>query len=200
MKQINKEYNVDEFWLGFSRKNGSQTGNLNIDFVCDNIGYDMNITGFSNHSGFDDLSLVETCVHYIYNNGNNGGLNDIPCDRQHYWFACAQNYTSNVNPKKFEGTVFSEITSIQECILNEVSPFLTVSNINVQTKFSQDINSQANISNETCFESLTAIMSVEAVFDNEFGCEIQYNSEYGIEMNLPMYEIHHDLYFRYNNT
>ena len=150
-------------------------------------------------SGYDDdANGNEDCVEYVYSSATSHGLNDITCATNQAGAVCYRNMSAYIDPEKFSGASPEDIALIQECVLDRVDPYVSISNLAVISEFSKIVEkyetSSTDSSNSSlCIESLTAMMTVDATFEEEFGCEIEYNEDIG--SSLPMYEIYYEIWF-----
>ena len=165
------------------------------DFECLDSAYTFDVT--LNYPGFNDIG-DEDYLEYIIATG----LNDVDAERytRYQSVLCAQNWTHTVDPEKFGSHVSgSDVGLIQECVLNEIDPFIQVNDLQVLSQFEIMLNEYDNAyenddtSGSFCIESLTAMVNVEAIFDNEFGCQVEYSYDLGSEM--PLYQIDYQIHF-----
>eukprot|EP01083_Nonionella_stella_P120537 361258_1 len=133
---------------------------------------------------------VPNCVYYEWIDSNSvagdgyGGINSWSCIHRMTCALCKKDWQKTLDPIKLEdsGVELDDIDDLQECIQLKLQPFLNVTNLKVTTSNV----AQENISNETCVESLAAIMAVDPLFEHEFGCVVEYVDD--ISEILPMYE------------
>eukprot|EP01083_Nonionella_stella_P080282 220580_1 len=151
---------------------------------------------FADNMGDVCPECVPNCVYYQWFDSNSvlgdgyGGINSKSCVNQVNCALCKKDWQNTLDPIKLEdsGAELDDIDDLQECIQLKLQPFLNVSNL----KVTASNVAQENITNETCVESLAAIMAVDPLFEDEFGCEVEYVDD--ITEILPMYEVKYDIY------
>ena len=173
----------DYFALGIEREAGV--------WVCDDRSKTIDFYLGTKSGHWSDAA---DCTDWWFESSTSYGVTDVVCSTPFYAFLCEKDLSTTVDPNKISNIDVSSIASIQQCIQDEISPFVKVENLTAQSVFSLTVGEQEELGNETCFESLTAILTVNADFENEFGCEIEYDSE--ISQEIPMYEIDYQVYFR----
>ena len=197
------EYDISEVPIGAWRYLSRFTGN-DTDFGCYDVSYEWD-PYLSKHSGYNNKTSAggneENCMSLIIG----AGLDDVQCSESRFdAILCAQNVTNTIDPEKFNTQVSpSDMALIQECVLNQINPFVRINNLKIESEFhklydefevlSQNtMNNSSDDSTSFCIESLTAMMTVQPQFETEFGCEIEYSSE--LANQLPMYKISYQIY------
>ena len=180
-------YGVDDFYMGIQR-----VGTEVSCYPDTSLVYSAYLTQNGGYSSVD-----ADCFLYEFDSDTDYGLEDQSCTKTTNALVCAQNWTANIDPVKFGGASTRDIAVIQECVLEEIDPYIQITDLEIKSRFSaalEEFEETNDGSNKTfCVESLTAMMEVDAEFVNEFGCEIEYNADLGKE--LPMYELEFAVYF-----
>eukprot|EP01083_Nonionella_stella_P080186 220207_1 len=120
------------------------------------------------------------------------GLNDIWCGYE-WSFLCKNEWETALDPDKLanSGAEVTDIGDLQECIEPLLKPFLSVTALGLEVDNEDQVST--NWTDSTCIESLAAIMDVEPVFEEEFGCKVEYVGD--ASQILPMYLVNYEMHF-----
>ena len=191
---LNAEMILNDYngaWLGVYKDNSNILNCANpLDADTGSIYFDL----------VDGSIPTDSYLAYVYDSdtGLGGVVGKTDSSELLQAYFCFQNFSQSIDLDKFDGSSLSDIGQMQDCISDAVAPFATISNINVKSQFGHLIEYFEDNGNETCIESLTAIMHVSADFSDEFGCEIEFTDDLGSDETEALFEVSYDIYFNYD--